>query len=89
MFSKIQSSVEYALNFMNDVKKLWLDADPDLKLRFQKMIFPDGITLNTTTHVFGTQTISPLYRYAPTKKDLSAKEKSLLVSSIGIISNSS
>ncbi len=76
-----QSAVEYALNFMGDVKKLWVDADPDLKQRFQKMIFPDGVSLNTNNMTFGTEAISPLYRYVPNKKDLSAKEKSLLVTS--------
>ena len=64
---------------MHDVKRLWLNADPDLKIRFQEMIFPEGLTFDTSTLTFGTETISPLYRYAPNKKDLSAKEKSLLV----------
>lgn len=79
-----QSAIEYALNFMHDVQRLWLDADPDLKIRFQKMIFPEGLTFDTSTATFGTSTISPLYRYAPNKKDLSVKEKSLLVISRGI-----
>ena len=79
-----QSAIEYALNFMHDVKQLWIDADPDLKLRFQKMIFPDGLTFNTTTLTFGTETISPLYRYAPNKNDLSESEKSSLVIPRGI-----
>lgn len=79
-----QSAIEYALNFMHDVKKLWLDADPDLKIRFQKIIFPEGLTFDTTTLTFGTSTISPLYRYAPNKKDLSVKEKSLLVIPAGV-----
>lgn len=74
-----QSAIEYALNFMHDVQRLWLDADPDLKIRFQKMIFPEGLTFDTSTVTFGTSAISPLYRYAPNKKDLSNKEKSLLV----------
>lgn len=76
-----QSAIEYALNFMHDVKQLWLDADPDLKIRFQNMVFPEGLTFDTNTLTFGTTTISPLYRYAPNKKDLSVKEKSLVVTS--------
>lgn len=68
-----QSAIEYALNFMHDVKRLWIDADPDLKIRFQKMIFPEGLTFDTATVTFGTSTISPLYTYAPIKKDLSVK----------------
>lgn len=69
---------------MHDVKHLWLNADPDLKIRFQKMIFPEGLTFDTRTLAFGTSAISPLYTYAPNKKDLSAKEKSLLVTLPGI-----
>ena len=57
-----QSAIEYALNFMHDVQRLWVDADPDLKIRFQKMIFPEGLTFDTTTLAFGTSAISPLYR---------------------------
>jgi hypothetical protein len=34
---------------------------------------------------FGTSLISPLYRYAPIKKDLSVSEKSLLVNLRGDI----
>lgn len=74
-----QSAIEYALNFMHDVQRLWVDADPDLKIRFQKMIFPEGLTFDTSTVTFGTSTISPLYRYAPNKNDLSMKDKSSLV----------
>ena len=69
---------------MHDVQRLWIDADPDLKIRFQKMIFPEGLTFDTTTLTFGTSTISPLYRYVPNKNDLSVKEKSHLVTSRGI-----
>lgn len=79
-----QSAIEYALNFMHDVQRLWIDADPDLKIRFQKMIFPEGLTFDTTTLAFGTSTISPLYRYAPNKKDLSESEKSLVVTPAGV-----
>lgn len=78
-----QSAIEYALNFMHDVQRLWLDADPDLKIRFQNMIFPEGLTFHTATLTFGTSTISPLYRYAPNKKDHSETEKSLLVTPAG------
>ncbi len=79
-----QSAIEYALNFMHDVKKLWQDADPDLKMRFQKMIFPEGLTLDTTALTFGTQLISPIYRYVPIKNDLSTTEKSSLVTPAGV-----
>ena len=71
--------ITYALNHMYDIAKQWLDADYDLRIRFQTMLFPKGATFNMETMEFGTDNISPLYRYAATKKDLSEAEKSLLV----------
>ncbi len=79
-----QSTIEYTLNFMNNVKKLWIDADSDLKQKFQKMIFPEGLTFDSQTLNFGTNKISLLYRYIINKKDLSESEKSRLVIPRGI-----
>jgi site-specific DNA recombinase len=78
-----QAQIDYAMNFMHDAHKLWGDADVDLRVRFQKMIFPEGVLLDTKTLDFGTTKISPLCRYIPNKKDLSAKEKSLVVTPAG------
>lgn len=69
---------------MHDVRRLWIDADYDLRVRFQTMLFPQGTTFNMTTMHFGTDNISPLYRYAANKKDLSEPEKSSLVTLPGI-----
>ena len=74
-----QAQIDYAMNFMSDVYKLWIDADVAMRQRFQKVIFPEGVILDTASLSFGTLKISPLYRYAPNKKDLSVKEKSLVV----------
>ena len=79
-----QAQIDYAMNFMNDVYKLWIDADVVMGQRFQKVIFPEGVILDTASLSFGTLKISPLYRYAPNKKDLSVKEKSLVVTLPGI-----
>lgn len=46
------------------------------------MLFPQGTTFDMTTMHFGTEKISPLYRYAVNKKDLSETEKSLLVTHV-------
>lgn len=78
------SQIDYAMNFMGDAHKLWVDADLEMRQRFQKVIFPEGVVLNSKTLEFGTEKMSPLYRYAPIKKDLSVKEKSLLVIREGI-----
>lgn len=66
---------------MHDIAKQWLDANYDLRARFQTMLFPEGLTLNTQTSEFGTDQISPLYRYITTKEDLPELEKSSLVTS--------
>lgn len=76
-----EAKVDYAVRHMHNIAKQWLDADYDLRLRFQSMIFPEGATLDMTTMHFGTENISPLYRYIPNKKDLSKAEKSRLVTS--------
>jgi site-specific DNA recombinase len=39
-----EAIVGYAINFIRDLAKLWEDASPQHKLRFQKMVFPQGIT---------------------------------------------
>ena len=78
------SQIDYAMNFMNNARKLWVDADLDMRQRFQKAIFPDGVVLNSQTLQFGTTEISPLYRYAPNKKDLSVIDKSLVVGQLGL-----
>ncbi len=74
-----QSQIDYAMNFMGNAHKLWIDADLEMRQRFQKVIFPEGVVFNSKTLEFGTDKMSPLYRYVPTKKDLSVKDKSLLV----------
>ncbi len=74
-----EAKVEYAIRHMHNIAKQWLDADYDLRLRFQSMAFPEGVTLNMATLHFGTEKISPLYRYILNKKDLSEVEKSRLV----------
>ena len=74
-----QTQIDYVMNFMNNAHKLWVDADLEMKQRFQRAVFPEGIVFNSKTLEFGTTNISPLYRYAPNKKDLSVSEKSLVV----------
>lgn len=81
------SQIDYAMNFMTDAYKLWIDADLDMKKRFQNMVFPEGLYFDSKSLQFGTTNISPLYRYAPNKKDLSVKEKSLMVTSPGMERN--
>jgi hypothetical protein len=48
--------------------------------RYPEAQFPEGATFDMSTIQFGTEKISPLYRYILNKKDLSVSEKSSLVS---------
>lgn len=79
-----EAKITYAITYMHDIAKQWIDADYDLRVRFQTMLFPEGATFDMDTMQFGTERISPLYRYIPNKKDLSVSEKSLLVTLPGI-----
>jgi chromosome segregation ATPase len=79
-----EAKIEYAVRHMHDLAKQWRDASFELRQRFQSMVFPEGLTLDVATMQFGTEKISPLYRYATNKKDLSLTEKSRLVTSRGI-----
>ena len=79
-----EAKITYAITYMHDIAKQWLDADYDLRVRFQTMLFPQGATFDMTTMQFGTEQISPLYRYITTKEDLPELEKSSLVTLPGI-----
>ena len=74
-----EAKITYAINHMHDIAKQWIDADYDLRVRFQTMLFPVGTTFDMETMHFGTDKISPLYRNIANKKDLSEPEKSFLV----------
>ena len=79
-----RTQIDYIMNFMGNAHKLWVDADVEMRQRFQSIIFPEGVVLDTKNIQFGTSLISPLYRYAPIKKDLSMSDKSLVVIPRGI-----
>jgi hypothetical protein len=50
------------------VSEQWIKSDPDIQIRFQKMIFPEGIVYDIDTRKFGASSISPLYRSIANKK---------------------
>lgn len=79
-----KAEIDYALNFMGNVKKMWIDADLDTKRKIQSMVFPNGLCFDTRTKKFGTITTSPLYRYIPTKKASEDASDSHMVTSAGI-----
>ena len=76
--------IEAAVNFMGSVDMQWLHSDFDNRLRFQNMLFPQGVKYDLQNRKFGTSQMSPLYRYVATKKDLPETEKSFLVAGAGL-----
>ena len=79
-----ETTIEIVCNFMDKPALMWQNADPALKQKFQQLVIPEGVEWDWNTQTFGTLGISPLYRYIPNKKDLSDKEKSLMVIPRGI-----
>ena len=78
-----ETDIDVALEIMRDVDRQWLLASPSARVRFQSILFPQGLVYDYENHRFGTSQISSLYRVAATKKDLPLSEKSFLVAGGG------
>lgn len=79
-----EEAIDYAITYMGNAPRLWNNASPAMKVQFQHMIFPKGISYNLHTSVFGTAEMSHLFTFAGIKKDPSMKDESLLVTPRGI-----
>lgn len=79
-----EEDIDLAVNVMRNIDQQWKVASPASKVRFQNMLFPKGLVYDPLARRFGTTAISPLYRYAPNKKDLPESEKSFLVAGPGL-----
>lgn len=79
-----EADIELAINLMGNVDKQWAASDLDVRVRFQKILFPEGVVYDTDGHRFGTSQISPLYRYVGIKKDAEAPSESYLVAGAGL-----
>lgn len=60
-----------------------MNTDKESGAECEQLLFPDGITFESSRKVRTTQ-ITPLYRLAETKKDLRVDRKSLMVELRGI-----
>lgn len=88
-----ETIVDYAINFMASASRLWKCADLENKQRFQKMVFPEGITY-IFGQGFGTAKMGECYEELSRLTDVveqalktektSHAEKSLVVTSRGI-----
>ena len=73
---------------MDNAARLWKDATPEMKLVYQSMIFPEGVTYNFYDKILRTPVLSPLHFSHNTKTTLPVKEESLVVSHVDITWNS-
>ena len=78
-----EADIDIALDVMRDVDRQWLLASPSSRVRFQSMLFPQGLVYDYENHRFGTSQISPFYRLVATKKDSEEPSKSFLVAGRG------
>ncbi len=79
-----ESEIDYAMTYMANPSKYWKNADLEQRQRFQKLVFPEGVFFDSKKRIFGTENISPIYRYKPNKKDPSKSEESLMVIPRGV-----
>ncbi len=79
-----ESDIEFAIKVMDNVDEQWAESDLDVQIKFQNMLFPEGLVYDSTSGRFGTTQISPLYRLIANKKDLPEPEKSFLVAGPGL-----
>jgi DNA invertase Pin-like site-specific DNA recombinase len=70
----VETTLTFALKFMKDLGRQWFDLPPQLQPRFQKLIFPEGITYNREKG-FGTAKLGCLYEVS----ELLARKKYPLV----------
>ena len=55
-----EADIELAIDVMRDIDKQWAVASLASKVRFQSIMFPEGLGYDPQTSEFGTNTISPL-----------------------------
>lgn len=56
----IEAALTYAITFIRDLGRQWFDLRPEIRPRFQKLIFPEGIPY-TRNKGFGTPKLSILF----------------------------
>ena len=80
----IEATVTYATKFISNLSRIWFDLSPELKPRFQKLVFPEGVFYDKETK-FRTTKLG--YIYELIQKIESEKPK--LIPAVVIIPKSS
>ena len=57
----IEATITYSINFISNLSRLWFDLPPELKPRFQKLVFPEGVKYDSKTK-FQTTKVGLIYK---------------------------
>lgn len=79
-----ETDIELAISVMDNVDRQWGESALDIQVRFQSMLFPEGLVYDSINHRFGTNQISPLYRCIPNEKASEEAYESYLVAGAGL-----
>lgn len=80
-----QEVIDHAFSFLGNTASYWQYATIDTQMKFQSLLFPEGIQYSLKTKEFRTAKISELYRLVSIKKDPTIADESLLVTARGIL----
>ena len=56
----IEATITYATKFISNLSRIWFDLSPELKPRFQKLVFPEGVSYDAKTK-FRTSKLGYIY----------------------------
>jgi site-specific DNA recombinase len=79
-----EADIELAIGVMEKVDEQWIESQLDVQVRFQNMLFPDGLVYDSVHGKFGTSSISPLYRCISTEKGTEVPLETYLVAGAGL-----
>ncbi len=63
----IEATVTYAVKFISNLSRIWFDLSPELKPRFQKLVFPQGVYYDAKTK-FRTSKLGYIYEFIQKKE---------------------
>jgi site-specific DNA recombinase len=63
----IEATVTYATKFISNLSRIWFDLSPELKPRFQKLVFPQGVYYDAKTK-FRTSKLGYIYEFIQKKE---------------------
>ncbi len=74
----IEAAMSYVTMFLKDPARIWQDMNEiTQKQRFQKIVFPEGLTYDKSSDTFGTAVLSPIFKlireFEGDKSDLVAR----------------